>query len=319
MGLFAKLFTPATPAWKSENEAKAIKAVEKMTNKAQLALAALESLSWKVKYEAVKNENLKDQGVLAEIAKNADEDFIRLEAIKKLTDQNVLAEIAKNDNDSYVRIEAAEKLTELTLAQQVFAGLAKNNNDNTVRRKAVTNLTDQSILAYVAQNDNDHRIRMDAAEKLIDQTLAQKVFAAIAKYGNSSLVRERAIEKLTDQSILADIAQKNRDSDVRMKAAEKLTDNTIKQNVPVSIDIKDLATAQEVILIIDELDRIGKTYGFLTSKRSLTYEIGERLNKIGGMELMRKVSFMVARRFPPDSGTEQELDVAWNGIGNWKG
>jgi len=83
----------------------------------------------------------------------------------------------------------------------------------------------------------------------------------------------------------------------------------------------------EVESLTDELIGIGKTDGFLSlqpggkyneKKRHIrAFEIGERLNDMGGLELMRKVGYSVAQLFPPGSTAGRELEAAWVGIGSW--
>jgi hypothetical protein len=76
MGLF-------TPAWKSKNEIRALRAVEKIT----------------------------DQNVFADIAKSDSDSDVREAAVEKLTDQSLLIDIAKNDSDWHVHKAAVEKQT----------------------------------------------------------------------------------------------------------------------------------------------------------------------------------------------------------------
>lgn len=78
MGLFK-------PAWMGDNDAKALKSVEKEEN----------------------------QSKLYKIAKNANNLKARYEAVKKIIDQAVLADMAKNDSEVNVRNEARYRLNAL--------------------------------------------------------------------------------------------------------------------------------------------------------------------------------------------------------------
>jgi hypothetical protein len=101
MGLF-------TPAWKSKNKKRALRAVEKITDQIKLARVAKEAWTWEVRKAAVKK--LTGQSALADIAKNASNSHVRKAAVEKLTDQNALADIVKNDVDWDVRRAAVERL-----------------------------------------------------------------------------------------------------------------------------------------------------------------------------------------------------------------
>ena len=113
-------------------------------------------------------DKLTDQAVLADLAKNDAEYYVRWGAVKKITDQAVLTDVAENDKNCYVLLAVAEKLTDQTLAQKVYAYLAKNSADDDVRLKA--------------------------AGKLTDQTLAQEIYAEVKKSASSSDARREAGE-----------------------------------------------------------------------------------------------------------------------------
>jgi hypothetical protein len=191
MGLF-------TPAWKSKNEKRALRAVEKMTDQKKLERVAKEAESRSVRATAVRK--LTDQTVLADIAKNDSNWDVREAAVEKLTDQTVLADIAKNDSDGYIRSAAVKKLTD----QTVLAHIAKNDSWESVRSAAVKKLTDQTLLADIAKNDSDSYVRKAAVDKLTDQ----KALADVAKNTSDWEVRKAAVEKLTDPKALKDVAGK---------------------------------------------------------------------------------------------------------------
>jgi hypothetical protein len=127
MGLF-------TPAWKSKNKEKALRAIEKMT----------------------------DQKKLAKVAKTAESWEVRKRAVWKITDQSMLVDVAKNDGDSRVRKAAVEELTD----QSALADIAKNDKDSDVRKAAVEKLTDKSALADVAKNGEDWNVAIVAYKRL---------------------------------------------------------------------------------------------------------------------------------------------------------
>jgi hypothetical protein len=233
------------PAWDSEDERKAIKAVNKLKNEVKLARVAKEAQNRLVREAAVKK--ITNQKLLADVAVNSKQlwtEPVGMAAVEQITDQNLLAYVAKNDG--WVHEEAIKKITDLN----ILADIAKNAESSSARNAAIKKLTDQKVLVDVAENDKDVYVRMLAAKNLTDQTLAQKVYADIAKssttkkqtdpfvaqlaslmrdyykkndkYSDVRDVRIVAVERLTEPSILADVAKNAEDSNVRKVASERL-------------------------------------------------------------------------------------------------
>jgi hypothetical protein len=96
----------------------------------------------------------------------------REKAVNKLTDQSVLADVAKNDRNGYVRLVAVKKLTD----QSVLADVAKNDEDEYVRDVALGKLTDQSVLADIAQYEENWDVKKLAADKLSDVDLSMRIY-----------------------------------------------------------------------------------------------------------------------------------------------
>lgn len=223
MGLFA-------PAWKSSNEAKAIKAVESLNDQSVLASAARESLHKSVRLSAI--NKLTDQSVLVEIAKKGDysasdvKSFSeseyreeRIAAIKKLTDQSILAEIArKKRTDFRIGVAAVEQLTD----QPILVEIAKTNSLNdSIREAAIGQLTDQSILIEIAKNNYiNSSIREVAFEKL-SVSSDQNLLIYLIKNSRSKKTCNRVVEKLTDCSTLVEIARIEGYNYLRCQAAKR--------------------------------------------------------------------------------------------------
>jgi HEAT repeat protein len=84
---------------------------------------------------------------------------------------------------------------------------------------------------------------------------------------------------------------------------------------------------KEIELLTAELIEIGKSDDFLSMEPGGKFnencrniracQIGERLNKIGGLKLMQVVGYRVANYFGPGSSLGPHLNAAWNRIGNW--
>lgn len=69
-----------------------------------------------------------------------------------------------------------------------------------------------------------------------------------------------------------------------------------------------------------ELVEIGTGRGFMTVEKDdeRTREIGHRLDRLGGMELMQRVHANVSQQLPYRARS-RELERAWDGIGDWRG
>jgi len=87
------------------------------------------------------------------------------------------------------------------------------------------------------------------------------------------------------------------------------------------------AAEEEINALKLELMIIGKTIGFLSMEPGGEFnenlrhiralEIGERLNRLGGIEVMREVGEEVAYNLRDIPGRGRELEAAWVGIGRW--
>lgn len=88
----------------------------------------------------------------------------------------------------------------------------------------------------------------------------------------------------------------------------------------------------DVQQVISELAEIGKKEGFLSpverenfssswskgNRHIRTHEIGELLNKKGGMKLMREVCLIVDSLCTGHlRGSARYLEICWDGIGSW--
>ncbi|MES4901469.1 MULTISPECIES: hypothetical protein [unclassified Streptomyces] len=71
--------------------------------------------------------------------------------------------------------------------------------------------------------------------------------------------------------------------------------------------------------LLDELVEIARTRGFLSmkGKDQRTREIGAELDRMNGMQKMRDVHRVVAAEL--GGVRARELEVAWDGIGDWRG
>ncbi|MBR6802794.1 MAG: hypothetical protein IKM62_03105 [Kiritimatiellae bacterium] len=156
------------------------------------------------------------QKELAQMVNTAEDEEIRMEALKHLEDKAELAKIARSCHDDEVRKYTVRFLVE---DQQVLAEIAKADSDSLVRQGAVEKLTDQKVLAEIAKNA-DSVILSVVIEKLTDQ----KALADVAKSDKGDF-RKKAVEKLRDQQVIGDVAMNAKSDGIREFAANKLDDS----------------------------------------------------------------------------------------------
>lgn len=113
----------------------------------------------------------------------------RMNAVRGIKDQTILAKIARNEKeDNLVRGTAVQHLT----SQAALAEIVKKDKGNSMHYYAIEKLTDKALLRDIARNCNKPIARVMAAEKLNDQAILldiaknSSVFAlvAIAVHGN---------------------------------------------------------------------------------------------------------------------------------------
>ena len=217
MGLFGS-------AWESNNESRALKAVENLSDRLILARAARVAPHKSVRLFAI--SKLTDQSVLVEIAKKDVKSFDeyeyrdeRIAAIKKLTDQSTLAEIARNKKAYFsIGVAAVERLTD----QSILTEIANTNSLNdSIREAAIGQLTDQTILVEIAKNNYiKSSIREVAFEKL-SVSSDQNLLIYLIKNSRNKKTCNIIVEKLTDCSTLVEIARIEGYNYLRCQAAKR--------------------------------------------------------------------------------------------------
>lgn len=163
---------------------------------------------------------IKSQKVLASIAKNDRDEWVRLNTIDHINDENLIADLAKDDYSSRVRASAVANL-DTAKWQELFAGIVKKDRSSDVRVEAVEKLNAvkwQSLLADVAENDEDDHVKETAVKKVNDQNLLTQ----IVKNNDTRSIYENALKKISDQNLLRDIVVNGEYSESRAAALEKL-------------------------------------------------------------------------------------------------
>ena len=130
MGLF-------TPKWMSDDQAKALKAVEKITDPRKLAEVAVNAKDQVVVSTAI--ERIHDEAALAGIALGDAGNFPIEKALERVTNADLLKQIADEAEKDWVRIAALTRLKkknqniDLIPYREVIARCVKGGNTDAVR------------------------------------------------------------------------------------------------------------------------------------------------------------------------------------------
>ena len=245
MGLF-------TPKWKSDDVEKALKAVAKINDQAQLAEIAVSAQTGylpdkDVQYAAVKK--LTNPAFLMQVVKNPSTGKYALRAaFEKTTDRAFVEYIAVTPGSwEDVRYTAISMLTDPAVLEHI----ASTDSNIGLRRKAVENehFNNQEMLKEIISSSDDFMLVCAAADKLQDKDFLtefarenegkrqavlkrvedQALLEEIAMQDESETTRQIAIMQLTDQSALARVAQKESSTVNRNLALGKITDLELKQ------------------------------------------------------------------------------------------
>ncbi|MBQ9515826.1 MAG: hypothetical protein IJR57_06930 [Ruminococcus sp.] len=196
MGLFE-------PKWMSDNRAKALKAVEKITDPQKLAEVAVNAKDQVVVSKAI--ERIHEEAVLARIALgNSDNRAKALKAVEKITDPQKLAEVAVNAKNHDVVSKAIERIHE----EAVLAGIALGNANYYSIKKALERVTHADLLMQIADEAENNWVRISALSILtkhnhnLDLMPYKDLIEVCVKAGNME-----AISLCTDRVFLESVYQ----------------------------------------------------------------------------------------------------------------
>ena len=233
------------PAWKSNNEKRAIKEVGGETSQAILAEIAKNAPLKTVRESAIRK--ITDQSLLADVAINYGYEESCKAAINKMSDQKQIARVALEAQSPNINIivAAIDKLNDQKLLERVALEV-----EYMVREHAVDKLTNQVVLTNIAKTDKHPKIRKCAIKKLIDQ----KVLSEIIASDEDPNVCSTALDMLTEQNALINIA-KNRPSSskngrnkmLRVSAIKKIADQ--KTLIDIANDTNEDDSSNEFIII----------------------------------------------------------------------
>ena len=194
------------PGWKSKDENKALKFVEKENNQDVLFNIALAAPLCAVCFAAI--AKITDQELLADIVKSGTDFAIRDSALKRITHLDILKDL---------EVECGSKL------HRDHSSSNKRMRDSIVQRRAdLVNELDQKEIARLAAGDMNFLVRLRAVKHLLNQS----VLADRAINEPNETIRATAVSKLTDQSLLVDIAQSKDCVFIRSRAASIVAEKT---------------------------------------------------------------------------------------------
>jgi len=214
-------------------------ALKSVKNPNILVWNAINDEEWKVRRVAIERiiEVASQPGlskILTEVARESlkephidDWNYCMKLIFDNINDQELMADVAKNAKNEKYQYRAVLKL-DPEKWQKLLADIATDKDRATgdVRSMAVKKLEDQKILAECAKNDKDDHVRWDAVDKL-DSKKWQELLADIAKNDEYYMTRIRAVEKLDFDKwrhLLIDISKNDKDKSVCRHALEKLGD-----------------------------------------------------------------------------------------------
>ncbi|MCL1832783.1 MAG: hypothetical protein FWG45_07780 [Oscillospiraceae bacterium] len=189
------------PGWQSNNESKAVRAVERVTNEETLAqIACDEKVIHRLKVGMMIVAKLADQSLLAEIAKNGGESVVSKAAAEKLVEQEVLLDVAKNSRYSSAKIAAAEKLADKSLTQEMYANIARDMTDIYGQLEVAPKLEDTKL----AQDTYD----MLAKNKFVDVKVRAKAIMSLTSVKKLTKISEGSEKKyVVDDVDLREVAR----------------------------------------------------------------------------------------------------------------
>ena len=213
-------------------------AIEKLTDQAVLAEVAQSDPSLREAAAERLTDRVLAQSFLAQIVKAASNNkgsahWIPSAGVSygptlaKITDQAILADVAKNAVDEDLRLAAAERITDRALAQSVYAQIAMTATVRSTEKNVcmLANITEQVILADIAKNTMSFDVSLLACARITDQA----VLVDIAKCPGSRSASLAAAERVTSQILLADIVKNAVDHSVRVAAVKRITKSALRE------------------------------------------------------------------------------------------
>lgn len=234
------------------------------------------------------------QEELFEITQKHIDSNMRRKAIRKLRNKDMLLRLSKSNN---LRVFPSLLDNPFVNDEMIVNMLASEaiHQDPPFCSVCVGKIQDESIINELARSRFPHYIRIPAIERTTNKRLLQ--------YATSDTVQD----SLTYMSKPSGVA----------RAAEKRLKELEEQNPTGSsggITKDDILTESVEGLLRLYGDNPG---GFISDSSSAepVKDIGRKLNEAGGMDMMLQAHGMFSRSNP----NGRNLEMVWDGIGNWRG
>jgi hypothetical protein len=328
----------------NKNLKKAQKAVENITDPAQLMEIALSDVD--VEVAAVAIGKIADKVSLITIADSSKNMKSRLHAAEKITDEKDLADIAIKNGGNLVSEAVVDRISD----QQLLGSIVKNLANEVVARKAIIKITLKEFLVLFA-SDTRYEVSTTVKKKLkaienmeAEQYLRDMIekiqgikdqgelaqIALEAYKNNIDDVVAAAVEKITDSSIIADIALKAAEyrgsSEAQMAILKKLDDEKVFAEVLKKAYFEDVlyyaeSKISDNVLLADVVKNGNYRESRLVAIEKLDYktEVSQSaLKDIALIDNDAKVRCNAIRKITDEAflkkmlETEKDSDVIWN-------
>ena len=169
-------------------------------------------------------DDITDRSVLDYLAKNAKDDWIRLESAIQTNNISILKELTEN-NDEGIRLEAAIELND----QDRLTRIVFNSKDGLHRDLALKNIISKAHLREIIDKSTSDQEKVKAAIRLGDKNVCKELVAVV---NNEDLLLNMA-KSLNDSGLFTEIYGKTSDSRIREIAETWLEDLKIGAGIDI--------------------------------------------------------------------------------------
>ncbi len=174
-------------------------------------IAANDTQNYSIRKQAL--DDIKDKHLLNYLAKNAKDDWIRLESAIQTKNSGILKELTKH-TDERIRLEAAIELND----QEVLAGIVINSGEDLHRDIALNYITSKDQLRTIVEKSTREQEKAEAAVRLGDKEVCKSLVAEIK---NEDILLRMA-KFINDYTLFAEISGKTTNSRIKKIAGEGL-------------------------------------------------------------------------------------------------
>lgn len=212
-------------------------AIKYVTNSKFLEYIAINADRKYCRLAAVNNPNLRNERILAKVAKNDKSYYVSQNAMRKINDQKILMELFQSIKDSGLQKETLKRITD----EKFLYNIALNHKDYYMRIVAAKNIEDTEKLTIILENEPNKFV----TKKLIENIHNQEILKQIVFNSNYSIdTKITAINNITDEEILIYIAK----SSTRDKVRESAISNPNLKDEEILIDFLKYDTSSRVRL-----------------------------------------------------------------------